>query len=67
MVFLWVQRRIEAYYGDIAQIYAAGDSTGGNLAVVLSSWQQLNGLMLFCPMETLLPEGYGKSWNEFTG
>ena len=57
--------RAAAYGGDAAQIYAAGDSAGGNLAVALGLQHQLRGLMLFYPVVTLLPEDYGESWQEF--
>ncbi len=64
-VFLWMQENAGHYGGDATQIYAGGDSAGGNLAVVLGLRQQLHGLLLFYPVVTLLPEEYGESWNEF--
>ncbi len=63
--FLWMRKCAAAYGGDAAQIYAAGDSAGGNLAVALGLQHQLRGLMLFYPVVTLLPEDYGESWQEF--
>lgn len=50
--FLWMRKCAEAYGGDAAQIYAAGDSAGGNLAVALGLQHQLRGLMLFYPVVT---------------
>ena len=64
--FQWMREYAAAYGGDAAQIYAAGDSAGGNLAVALAQEYPLSGLMLFYPVVTLLSENYGASWQEFS-
>ncbi|HJK21462.1 MAG TPA: alpha/beta hydrolase fold domain-containing protein, partial [Methanocorpusculum sp.] len=54
-VYLWIRRHATDYGGDDGCIYAAGDSAGGNLAVVLALQERLCGLMLFYPVTTVVP------------
>ena len=63
--YLWIQRHAADYGGDDRCIYAAGDSAGGNLAIVLALQERLCGLMLFYPVTTVVPGRYGESWEEF--
>lgn len=65
-VYLWIRRHATDYGGDDGCIYAAGDSAGGNLAVVLALQERLCGLMLFYPVTTVVPGSYGESWEEFS-
>ena len=53
--YLWIRRHATDYGGDDGCIYAAGDSAGGNLAVVLALQERLCGLMLFYPVTTVVP------------
>ena len=62
-VYLWIRRHATDYAGCI---YAAGDSAGGNLAVVLALQERLSGLILFYPVTTVVPGRYGESWEEFS-
>lgn len=62
--YLWIQRHAAEYGGDDRCIYAAGDSAGGNLAIVLALQERLCGLMLFYPVTTVVPRNYGESWEE---
>ena len=64
--YLWIQRHAVDYGGDDRCIYAAGDSAGGNLAVVLALQERLSGLILFYPVTTVVPGSYGESWEEFS-
>lgn len=64
--YLWIQRHAADYGGDDRCIYAAGDSAGGNLAIVLALQERLSGLILFYPVTTVVPGGYGESWEEFS-
>ena len=65
-VYLWIRRHATDYDGDAGCIYAAGDSAGGNLAVVLALQERLSGLILFYPVTTVVPGSYGESWEEFS-
>ena len=64
--YLWIQRHAVDYGGDDRCIFAAGDSAGGNLAVVLALQERLSGLILFYPVTTVVPGSYGESWEEFS-